>query len=155
MGGAEYSHSMTDRLVRTWEQDTPQSQTKDQLKSTSSTLTDAKLLHIQCSRRGSKDGRAGIGGGRHTVTVEPMGAQRRPVVARQNLLEYPVTTVGSLGLWSFIAGGTQSGADRERGVNTHAHTHAGTHTETPTLHGMEGRGVGQTVKRKEDTRGWR
>lgn len=48
---------MTDGLVRTLEQDNPPSQTKDQLESTSSTLTDAKLLHIQCCRRGSKEGR--------------------------------------------------------------------------------------------------
>lgn len=79
------------------------------------------------------------------MTVEPMGAQRRPVVARQNLLEYPVTTVGSLGLWSFIAGGTQSGAERERSDNTQTHT----------THRMEGREAGRTVKRRNDTRGWR
>lgn len=85
------------------------------------------------------------------MTVEPMGAQRRPVAARQNLLEYPVTTVGSLGLWSFIAGGTQSGAECERGDN--ARTHA--RTETPTSHRMEGHEAGQTVRRKKDTRGWR
>lgn len=48
--------------------------------------------------------------------------------------------MGSLGLWSFIAGGTQSGAERER-------THE-THTETPTSHRMEGREAGRTGKKK-------
>lgn len=81
--GAEFSRSMTDRLVRTLEQDTPpKSQTKDQLISTTSTFTDAKLLHIQCCRRGSK---VSWGRGRHTATVEPMGAQAKLTgVSRNN-----------------------------------------------------------------------
>ena len=47
---------------------------------------------------------------------------------RGNLLEYPVTVVGVLGLWSFIAGGTLRGAGHGHGqtpTRTHTHTRVG------------------------------
>lgn len=98
VGGAQHSDRMTERLVKTTKgarqtpkplkikKKTKNKQTKDRPKSTSATATDAKLLHIQCSRPGSGgEGKRG----RHTVTVEPMGAQRRPVVVKKTYWSIP------------------------------------------------------------------
>lgn len=52
------------------------------------------------------------------MILEPMKDQHRPK-GRGNLLLNPVTVVGVLGLWSFIAGGTVRGAGHG-------------HTSTPT-----------------------
>lgn len=85
----------------------------------------------------------GVVGGRGQAHCDS-GANGSPAQAsggEANLLEYPVTTVGSLGLWSFIAGGTQSGAERGRNMRH-------TRTETPTSHGMVGREAGRTGKEK-------
>lgn len=53
------------------------------------------------------------------------GANGSPAQAKGeggNLLEYPVTVVGVLGLWSFIAGGTLRGAED-------GHSHSQRHTQ--------------------------
>lgn len=64
-----------------------------------------------------------------------MGAQHKPKLAGGNLLEYPVTVVGVLGLWSFIAGGILRGA---------GHGHTQIHTiRTPGWEGRESRGGGR------------
>lgn len=52
------------------------------------------------------------------MIVKPIGAQCR---LKGNLLEYPVTVVGVLGLWSLIAGGTLGGAGQGH-TQSHKHT---------------------------------
>lgn len=74
---------------------------------TTATPTDAKLLTIQrCRLWGGAD--------RHT------GGANESHYLQGNLLEYPVTVVWVLGLWSFIAGGTLRGAERTHTI-THIH----------------------------------
>ena len=69
-----------------------------------------------------------------------MGAQRK----WGNLLEYPVTVVGVLGLWSFIAGGTLRGAE-----HGHTHTHAHTNTRVGSRREkLRGRKKGEEAGRK-------
>lgn len=84
------------------------------------------------------------------MIVEPMGAQRRPKGGGGNLLEYPVTVVGVLGLWSFIAGGTLRGAGHGR-THTHKRTRASAHTHTQNTHHSNTRvgGRGREFKREK------
>lgn len=61
-------------------------------------------------------------GGRSHCDSGANGSPAQAKVGGGNLLEYPVTVVGVLGLWSFIAGGILRGAGRGH-VDTHTHTH--------------------------------
>lgn len=123
---------MNDRLVRTREQAKPQNPKSSQNKP----KTDYHYVCYRCKavnqsmQQAVKCGREGAG---TLMIVEPMGAQRRPKGGGGNLLEYPVTVVGVLGLWSFIAGGTLRGAGHGR-THTHKRTRASAHIHTHKTH---------------------